>query len=286
MATTIPRRCTRNDNEPCRCGCEEYEAELEQLRTERDDAYSRGHDGLENDVATAIGPVADNIEVEITQHVRNVVRQRDEARAEIKEREEHQAEFAELKRQELGERDKIIRRWQVSCRAAEAEAELLRGSGLRDRAQMSVILNTIGGTVEGRPTASINYLQRLRELVEKEAEVDKLRALLQSARPLLDAHHRHQGELGDTNIAEEGDEPVILNLGAEYCDSGLYDNTVDLLDKIRTALPKDPWTTAERNPDTLIRVNVTKTCAAGHEYVTSFDTPGNCWCGDKAKNDG
>lgn len=39
------------------------------------------------------------------------------------------------------------------------------------RAQMSVILSTIGGSVEGHPTASINYLQRLRELVQKEAQL-------------------------------------------------------------------------------------------------------------------
>lgn len=36
------------------------------------------------------------------------------------------------------------------------------------KAQITAVLHTIGGTVEGYPTQSINYLQRLRHLVEIE----------------------------------------------------------------------------------------------------------------------
>jgi len=38
------------------------------------------------------------------------------------------------------------------------------------RSMMATILSTIGGTVEGQPTSEINYLQRLRQLVEIERD--------------------------------------------------------------------------------------------------------------------
>ena len=44
------------------------------------------------------------------------------------------------------------------------------------------ICSTVGGMVEGLPTATINYLQRLRALVEIEQEAERLRGLLQEAR--------------------------------------------------------------------------------------------------------
>lgn len=47
----------------------------------------------------------------------------------------------------------------------------------RDRAQMSTILHTIGGTVEGQPTLAINYLQRLRQLVDIEREHERCKIL-------------------------------------------------------------------------------------------------------------
>ena len=38
-------------------------------------------------------------------------------------------------------------------------------------AMISAILQAVGGTVDGRPTNSLNYLQRLRELADKEKEM-------------------------------------------------------------------------------------------------------------------
>jgi len=32
-------------------------------------------------------------------------------------------------------------------------------------------------------------------------------------------------------------------------------------------------------PDNLVRINIDAICVMGHEYRTSLDTPGNCWCG-------
>jgi len=72
----------------------------------------------------------------------------------------------------------------VANNAAESGADALiveladRIEALEDaaRAQMAAILGTIGGTVEGHPTSAINYLQRLRQLVEIEAStaLDKI----------------------------------------------------------------------------------------------------------------
>jgi 2-iminoacetate synthase ThiH len=47
-------------------------------------------------------------------------------------------------------------------------AERIEALEAAAKAQMAVILGTIGGTVEGRPTSALNYLQRLRQLVENE----------------------------------------------------------------------------------------------------------------------
>ena len=50
----------------------------------------------------------------------------------------------------------------LAVQIAEAIDENVR----RDRnATVTAVVDTIGGTVEGHPTSSINYLQRLRELV-------------------------------------------------------------------------------------------------------------------------
>jgi len=45
------------------------------------------------------------------------------------------------------------------------EIERLKASA---RSTMAAILDTIGGTVDGQPTSEINYLRRLRQLVEIE----------------------------------------------------------------------------------------------------------------------
>lgn len=80
---------------------------------------------------------------------------------------------------------------QVEGRIADLEAQRSKdyGRGVDEgtRSQMSAILYTIGGQVEGAPTLSINYLQRLRALVEKEKLAEawreyalKLKARLES----------------------------------------------------------------------------------------------------------
>ena len=78
-------------------------------------------------------------------------------------------------------------------RVAELEIELTL-ERQKARAQMSAILYTIGGEVEGAPTLSINYLQRLRQLTRAEAERDAARAQLQQC----DDERIHQAGLAAT----------------------------------------------------------------------------------------
>jgi hypothetical protein len=65
----------------------------------------------------------------------------------------------------------------LEARAEKAEAEVRLAKEL-DRARVCAIIYTIGGMVEGSPTQVINYLQRLRELVEAEAERGELKEKL------------------------------------------------------------------------------------------------------------
>lgn len=60
--------------------------------------------------------------------------------------------------------------------------ESLRMANLMARAQMAAILDAIGGEVERKPTRSTNYLQRLLELVQHEADLDAARTELELAR--------------------------------------------------------------------------------------------------------
>lgn len=60
-------------------------ADVDGLKRESADAYSRGHDTLENAIADVIGEEANNIAVEIVTVVRNVKRQRDQYLEELTE---------------------------------------------------------------------------------------------------------------------------------------------------------------------------------------------------------
>lgn len=59
----------------------------------------------------------------------------------------------------------------------KAEVKMLRDT---EKTQVNHVVSIIGGTVEGRPTLTINYLQRLRELVDKEVENDRVREALEN----------------------------------------------------------------------------------------------------------
>jgi hypothetical protein len=48
-----------------------------------------------------------------------------------------------------------------------------------------MLIDTIGGTVEGRPTHGLNYLQRVRELMQAEAERDAARTHAGELRTLI-----------------------------------------------------------------------------------------------------
>jgi hypothetical protein len=66
-------------------------------------------------------------------------------------------------------------------------------NSLEDRlaALKNTVVATIGGTdYEGNPTTEINYLQRLRILVEKEAEALKYREALQRIRNFTQSAHQ------------------------------------------------------------------------------------------------
>lgn len=63
--------------------------------------------------------------------------------------------------------------WKARARSAEARAENQEANW---RSHMATLLTTIGGEVEGAPTADYNFLQRLRELTAKEALLAKLQA--------------------------------------------------------------------------------------------------------------
>lgn len=69
----------------------------------------------------------------------------------------------------------LVDRKCITCWVDEAEelSTKLRTYEEYDRARMSALLKTIGGTVDGQPTSKINYLQRLRQLVKAEANVQK-----------------------------------------------------------------------------------------------------------------
>ncbi len=59
---------------------------------------------------------------------------------------------------------------QLRTERDEAHAEVKLEKQLREACKASIV-DTVGGSVEGAPTHSGNYLQRLRELVAAEAEV-------------------------------------------------------------------------------------------------------------------
>lgn len=50
-----------------------------------------------------------------------------------------------------------------------------------ERAAVSAVVHSVGGTVEGHPVSRINYLQRVRWLARLEAEVKKLDVEIQEA---------------------------------------------------------------------------------------------------------
>jgi len=65
----------------------------------------------------------------------------------------------------------ILRSLQARAEAAkqpELSMEMNEPVQLERRAAVTAVLYEVGGTVEGQPTSSINYLQRLRALVETE----------------------------------------------------------------------------------------------------------------------
>lgn len=82
--------------------------------------------------------------------------------------------------------------------------------------RLTSICQTIGGTVEGRPPDSGNYLQRLRELVAEEAEAKALRARI--GKVLADAGcDCEPGPSGaycdpETTCEEAGHEPCLAHL--------------------------------------------------------------------------
>lgn len=63
--------------------------------------------------------------------------------------------------------------------------DVLETMGIADknfeRAAVSAVVSSVGGTVEGHPVSSINYLQRVRWLARLEAEVKKLDVGIQEA---------------------------------------------------------------------------------------------------------
>lgn len=65
--------------------------------------------------------------------------------------------------------------------------EALAKAERTEQAQMAMLLGTIGGIVEGYPTSRINYLQRLRQLIEAETRAVSAEALLAEAAARLDA---------------------------------------------------------------------------------------------------
>jgi len=56
------------------------------------------------------------------------------------------------------------------CQLAAKEAELEQEKESR-RGNKQAVVDTVGGLVEGKPTNILNYLQRLRELMNKEMEL-------------------------------------------------------------------------------------------------------------------
>lgn len=93
---------------------------------------------------------------------------------------------------------------ELRVRAEKAEARALFELESREVAARTVV-SIIGGHVEGAPTLTINYLQRLRALVEIEAERDRLRDMINAAivaadtalSPLRVRHHDNEPQCVD-----------------------------------------------------------------------------------------
>ena len=67
----------------------------------------------------------------------------------------------------------------VAAERDELVKEVFQTHRLRE-ASKSAVVDTVGGVVDGAPTKTINYLQRLRELVKAEAERDELREVMET----------------------------------------------------------------------------------------------------------
>lgn len=94
----------------------------------------------------------------------------------------------------------------ADLRAAERRIDGVEIAFDPDNARMSAILDTIGGTVEGYPTQSINYLQRLRELVRAEAELAVYREAKDSAYKERDSLVACLSKLWPSHLCRHPDE--------------------------------------------------------------------------------
>lgn len=97
------------------------------------------------------------------------------------------------RRREVRIRNKVTRQEPLTSGEAAVLVAALDLSRGMERAQMSAILYEIGGTVEGRPTQSINYLQRLRQLVASEKKLEALEREVRWAE-----HYATLARLGET----------------------------------------------------------------------------------------
>lgn len=86
---------------------------------------------------------------------------------------------------------------------AEAATAYTRGSEERGRAQSAAIVGTVGGFVDGMPTQSINFLQRLRQLVAVEAA-------LKAALPALEEDVEELSEIVRNDDSGDPNGPLAV----------------------------------------------------------------------------
>ena len=112
---------------------------------------------------------------------------------------------AERARAEQAERRRTY--WEDEARRYAVNVEHWQGKAEGAEACISMVIASIGGLVEGRPTARINFLQRVRELVRAEAALATLRAV---ARAFVNLYPESAGGPGSalaTLRAALGPEP-------------------------------------------------------------------------------
>lgn len=79
--------------------------------------------------------------------------------------------------------DDVLRGLRIDLATALRERDEAKA---RERGQMTAVLHTIGGEVEGHPTSAIDYLQRLRALVATEKAFADARPQIESAKYMVE----------------------------------------------------------------------------------------------------